>query len=827
MAKVNKKKAETKLESEKESATKKANEKAEDFGVGTESGLKNYTEKQKKQILEQYKKINRLLKEIEFRNKKGEKHSVTISKKDASFFPNLGGKTLCTDAAYSDSGKNAISVEMAWAQVDGMLPITFEDVMSVLRSERAKEFLGICKNNVKIARDLVGMAHLAQLLNGNASDIQKLSACLFYGLDIDSLNVMKEFFNVKMSGEFMSSLEEIQKTAKNLTRDEMKMMGRKGLTTFGAASMVQDELAEELVTGKEVYSFETVSPKLNEFKNIKPPIPDFFDKGQKLLENFLDGKPKTPQQLRAIDEVLSKEYRASVDEKVKTITATIMAETSPVVVKEYVNYDKYVEYKVLTRVKNDNAVQLNAFLTGNFHELNNVNDLLKHAAALGFTKEQIADLRQKRRDATIQRRTACKAVMENEAIETVVYSNNYVEGGKKRDGFELIDINEKIEEFKKNNGITVLVPEEVPTEIERLMTRKSILEDCMKKGVPSRKCIEITAEEGSFDWIVQFYGAGFADEIGNLQNVVKRLTSEISKKSKRIQNEILLPEVKKQLSLECEKLVKYKEIIEERLKIFREDAEKKGRAEKAEKRAQEQQTEKPEYVAPEVGKVETNSGDSVEFMKESIPKSAVVKEPEVQKTEGDVKKEIEEAIKNIQKGNKIANIGTVFNQLRDFSNMIKNSDQKESYLQFIIDRSAELIGVLDEYKPNDKDFNTIKSIRNLKQDIENFKKKQERFLQKHKERVVGNVSKAPEVLKDNESLLAPEEEPVTESPTTDIVAEASTEKKGVEIGKSDALFDESENGVANPPARGSSLAAEKKKEEALEELANQIGNKPE
>ena len=287
------------------------------------SGSKNLTKKERNLLMGQYidiyvalkifdKKIDNYFKSREEALKSNGRvkipeyqldHKFIFKKSDSmkNYFPNVYGKRLYFDSTQlpkedldlengtvSSNGKDTISSEMAWAQLDGRFKLAFEEVSAYIIEGRQEDFFNKCKNDIYLARDLVGMTLVMKNLLENKQN-RAFDMMIWFGLQ-DRLPMMKQYFKGAIPPSFEDLLDKTLRDAKNagLTETELKEH---------ASSNLSNPIQE--IGKAEKYSFETVNGKtVVKEKNSLTKVLDIFNDDRRFIP------PKSNRE--KIDETLKK-----------------------------------------------------------------------------------------------------------------------------------------------------------------------------------------------------------------------------------------------------------------------------------------------------------------------------------------------------------------------------------------------------------------------------------------------------------------------------------------------------------------------------------------
>ena len=184
------------------------------------SRIKSLSAAKKKEMLEEYEKVIKKLKELELRNKKKEnfKHSF----KGLKYFPTLNGHSVYSESmqVQAKADKESISAMMAYGQLGAGFEVTFEQFMVHVRSERRQEFLSLCKNNSTLSHNLMGMGKVLQFYN-QRDFTRAYAAMVFFGLE-NSMDLMETFLKVKFNADFKMQVNKFKEQVANASVFEEK-----------------------------------------------------------------------------------------------------------------------------------------------------------------------------------------------------------------------------------------------------------------------------------------------------------------------------------------------------------------------------------------------------------------------------------------------------------------------------------------------------------------------------------------------------------------------------------------------------------------------------
>lgn len=176
---------------------------------------KKLSDKEKQAMFAEYEKIIATLKELELRNKKGEKFNYKF--KNLQYFKSLNGHSIYSNALSEQEQKDkaSISAMMAYSQIDGGLAVSLEMVMGYIRPERKNEFLSACKNNQNLSHDLIGMSKVVKYFN-QRDFTRAYASAIYFGLE-DKLDLMEVFFKVKFNNNFRNQIADFKATIASIS----------------------------------------------------------------------------------------------------------------------------------------------------------------------------------------------------------------------------------------------------------------------------------------------------------------------------------------------------------------------------------------------------------------------------------------------------------------------------------------------------------------------------------------------------------------------------------------------------------------------------------
>ena len=343
-----------------------------------------FSSAEKKEIYEEFRKIGLILKVLEYKNKKiakaresaskgkslkkEEKFKYTFKDKEFKWFKNLNGQTLFSDGFSEEEkrGYRQISSEMAWAQIDGRFKVVFEEMVKYIEPSQRKLFFQMCKKDLYLSRDLVGMVQVMKHLQSH--DIARAKAAIIYfGLE-DRMNEFDRFFIYKISESTKDEIKNILQEAKdqglsnfelqdaaNSNLNETTAFFNKGKaslkTAFSGEKITAFDIAVEKETGKKFVSsskdnnlnqknssINDVTLSKNNNKNINKGVSEMLDSAhQNLIKNigdyivkvddFNDEINKNPDLSREEKSKLKKKfsenlYRSHIQEIDRVVEAT-------------------------------------------------------------------------------------------------------------------------------------------------------------------------------------------------------------------------------------------------------------------------------------------------------------------------------------------------------------------------------------------------------------------------------------------------------------------------------------------------------------------------
>ena len=230
-----------------------------------------------------------------------------------NFFPNVYGKrlvfnskTLGKDSSYNAEnypeaeGKDVISSEMAWAQIDSRFKMAFDEMAGYLIDGQQERFFNMCKQDVYLARDLVGMTLVVQnILAGKENRARDMM--IHFGLG-KRLGLMKQFFNCPDLANFAETYDKIISDAKSqgITEEQLKKQADRNLT---------NSTVQTISTDATNYAYETVDGKTVIKKNQQTELLDIFN-GNNGRNHTPKGfnTPKVVEASKKLDETLGNNH---------------------------------------------------------------------------------------------------------------------------------------------------------------------------------------------------------------------------------------------------------------------------------------------------------------------------------------------------------------------------------------------------------------------------------------------------------------------------------------------------------------------------------------
>lgn len=224
------------------------------------------SDKEKQAMFAEYEKIITVLKELELRNKKGEKFNYKF--KNLVYFKSLNGHNIYSNALSEQEQKDkaSISAMMAYSQIEGGLSVSIDRVMQNIRPERKDEFLSACKNNPYLSRDLVGMSKVVQYIK-QKDYTRAYASVVYFGLE-DKLDFMETFFKVGFNSEFKNQIKIFKNSIANLSSFDEKIVRDEAGTNVFSQHDAMTTAMKSSITGKTTLNVLT-SNVMNNFEDVK------------------------------------------------------------------------------------------------------------------------------------------------------------------------------------------------------------------------------------------------------------------------------------------------------------------------------------------------------------------------------------------------------------------------------------------------------------------------------------------------------------------------------------------------------------------------------
>ncbi len=214
------------------------------------SRLKSLSEAKKKEMLEEYERVVKKLKELELRNKKKEDFKYKF--KNLNYFPTLNGHSVYSESMQSQAkaDKDSISAMMAYGQLGAGFEVTFEQMTQYIRPERKQEFLALCKNNPELSHNLMGMTKVLQFYN-QRDFTRAYAAMVFFGLE-NNMDLMETFLKVKFNADFKQQVDKFKlQIAMASSYEEKEIRTEAGTNVFSQHDAATTAILSSY-TGKEV-----------------------------------------------------------------------------------------------------------------------------------------------------------------------------------------------------------------------------------------------------------------------------------------------------------------------------------------------------------------------------------------------------------------------------------------------------------------------------------------------------------------------------------------------------------------------------------------------
>lgn len=234
-----------------EKNTEEIKDMANEVNSGSRSSkIKSLSEAKKKEMLEEYEKVIKKLKELELRNKK--KQDFKYNFKGLKYFTTLNGHSVYSESMQSQAkaDKDSISAMMAYGQLGAGFEITFEQFMVNVRPERRQEFLSLCKNNSTLSHNLMGMGKVLQFYN-QKDFTRAYAAMVFFGLE-NHMDLMETFLKVKFNADFKTQVDTFKAQIANASVFEEKAIREEAGTNVFSQHDSQMTSMQSSYYGKDV-----------------------------------------------------------------------------------------------------------------------------------------------------------------------------------------------------------------------------------------------------------------------------------------------------------------------------------------------------------------------------------------------------------------------------------------------------------------------------------------------------------------------------------------------------------------------------------------------
>lgn len=230
---------------------------------------KKLSDKEKQAMFAEYEKIITTLKELELRNKKGEKFNYKF--KNLQYFKSLNGHSIYSNALSEQEQKDkaSISAMMAYSQIDGGLAVSLDRVIGYIRPERKDEFLSACKNNPYLSRNLVGMSKVVQYVK-QKDYTRAYASVVYFGLE-DKLDFMEAFFKVGFNSDFKKQISDFKATIANISDYDAQAIRDEAHTVVTSQHDAMTTEMKSSLTGKNALNVMATNA-INDFDNIKNKI---------------------------------------------------------------------------------------------------------------------------------------------------------------------------------------------------------------------------------------------------------------------------------------------------------------------------------------------------------------------------------------------------------------------------------------------------------------------------------------------------------------------------------------------------------------------------
>lgn len=230
---------------------------------------KKLSVQEKQAMFAEYEKIITVLKELELRNKKGEKFNYKF--KNLQYFKSLNGHSIYSNALSEQEQKDkaSISAMMAYSQIEGGLSVSLDKVMVYIRPERKDEFLSACKNNPYLSRNLVGMSKVVQYIK-QKDYTRAYASVVYFGLE-DKLDFIETFFKVGFNSDFKKQITDFKATIANISDYDAQAIRDEAHTVVTSQHDAMTTAMKMSATGKSALNV-MASNAINDFDIVKNKI---------------------------------------------------------------------------------------------------------------------------------------------------------------------------------------------------------------------------------------------------------------------------------------------------------------------------------------------------------------------------------------------------------------------------------------------------------------------------------------------------------------------------------------------------------------------------
>lgn len=312
-----------------EKNTEEIKDMANEVNSGSRSSkIKSLSEAKKKEMLEEYEKVIKKLKELELRNKK--KQDFKYNFKGLKYFTTLNGHSVYSESMQSQAkaDKDSISAMMAYGQLGAGFEITFEQFMVNVRPERRQEFLSLCKNNSTLSHNLMGMGKVLQFYN-QKDFTRAYAAMVFFGLE-NNMDLMETFLKVKFNADFKQQIDKFKTQIAFASAFEEKEIREEAGTNVFSQHDSQVSSMQSSATGQTVGDV-----IINNAQNNLKPEKIFSSNKQEQAKGWIDIFSQAKELSGGDSEKLRKEAhriaRDKVEAEIARRTAKDRAETQKII----------------------------------------------------------------------------------------------------------------------------------------------------------------------------------------------------------------------------------------------------------------------------------------------------------------------------------------------------------------------------------------------------------------------------------------------------------------------------------------------------------------